>query len=49
VTYHKGDVFHEMPNQPHLVSRNASAKHPARLLAFILVDQGQPVTMLLPN
>ena len=45
VTYHTGESFYEAPNQLHAVSRNASATRPARLLAFVITDKGQPITL----
>src|ERR1043165_2007131 len=35
-TYEQGQVFYEPPGQIHLVSRNASATQPAKLLAFLI-------------
>jgi quercetin dioxygenase-like cupin family protein len=45
VTYHAGQSFYEAPNQLHAVSRNASTTRPARLLAFVITGQGQPITL----
>jgi quercetin dioxygenase-like cupin family protein len=45
VTYRVGDVFYENPGQVHAVSRNASTRKPARLLAVCITDKGQPVTL----
>jgi quercetin dioxygenase-like cupin family protein len=33
-----GESFYELPGQHHIVSRNASATEPARLLAVFVVD-----------
>jgi len=44
-TYRKGEAFFEEPGQLHGVSRNASKSRPARILAFIIGDQGAPVTV----
>jgi quercetin dioxygenase-like cupin family protein len=36
--YHVGESFHELPGAHHVVSRNASATEPAKLLAVFVVD-----------
>jgi quercetin dioxygenase-like cupin family protein len=41
-----GDVFYESPTDVHVVSRNASASKPAKLLVFYVKDQGSPPTVL---
>jgi quercetin dioxygenase-like cupin family protein len=41
-----GDVFYESPTDVHVVSRNASATNPAKLLVFYVKDQGSPPTVL---
>jgi quercetin dioxygenase-like cupin family protein len=38
--YHAGESFHELPGTHHVVSRNASATEPAKLLAVFVVDTG---------
>jgi quercetin dioxygenase-like cupin family protein len=38
--YHAGESFYEPPGASHLVSRNASATEPAKLLAVFVVDTG---------
>jgi quercetin dioxygenase-like cupin family protein len=43
VTYRAGQSWYEAPRVGHLVSRNASATRPARLLVWILGDEGAPV------
>lgn len=43
VTYRAGQSWHEAPRIGHLVSRNASATRPAKLLVWILGDAGAPV------
>ncbi len=43
-TYTAGQMFLETPNQLHGVSGNASATKPARLLAILLAEKGQPLT-----
>jgi quercetin dioxygenase-like cupin family protein len=39
-----GGTFYEAPGDIHVVSRNASATQPAKLLAFIVGKSGTPVT-----
>jgi quercetin dioxygenase-like cupin family protein len=41
VTYKAGDYWYEAPMTPHLVSRNASASKPAKLLVWLLVGEGE--------
>jgi quercetin dioxygenase-like cupin family protein len=48
VTYATGQSWYEPPRTPHLVSRNASATRPAKLLAFLLLDDGADVREPLP-
>lgn len=43
VKYKAGDSWYERPDQPHLVSRNASSTAPAKLLAVLLHDDGVPI------
>ena len=43
-TYGVGEMFFETPGQTHAVSRNASTSKPARLLAILLAEKGQPLT-----
>jgi quercetin dioxygenase-like cupin family protein len=40
VHYRSGQSWYEPPRAPHLVSKNASATAPARLLVWLLVDEG---------
>ena len=40
------DVFYESPTDVHVVSRNASATKPAKLLVFYVKDKGSPPTVL---
>ncbi len=42
VTYRAGQSWYEPPRVPHLVSRNASDTAPAKLLAWLIVDDGAP-------
>ena len=43
--YKAGESWYEPPRKPHLVSRNASSKKPAKLLAVLLGDEGGPVKL----
>jgi quercetin dioxygenase-like cupin family protein len=43
-TYGVGQMFIEMPNELHGVSRNASTTKPARLLAMLLAEKGKQLT-----
>lgn len=43
-TYTVGQMFLETPGQLHAVSGNASTTTPARLLAILLAEKGQPLT-----
>jgi quercetin dioxygenase-like cupin family protein len=49
VTYTKGQSWYEPPKKAHLVSKNASQTEPARLLVFLLSDEGElikvPITL----
>lgn len=40
-----GESFYEPPNGVHQVSANASAKEPARLIAFFVCDHETPLTV----
>jgi len=42
ITYRAGQSWYEPPRVPHLVSRNASDTMPAKLLAWLIVDDGAP-------
>ena len=42
--YRAGESWAEPPNAHHLVSENASASEPARLIAVIVADDGAPAT-----
>ena len=41
VTYTKGQSWYESPKTPHVVSKNASKTEPARLLVFLLSQEGE--------
>ena len=43
ITYKAGQSWYEPPRVPHLVSRNASTTKPAKLLAWLLMDEGGQV------
>jgi quercetin dioxygenase-like cupin family protein len=49
VTYRAGESWYETPRISHLVSKNASATHPAKLLVWILDNEGAPVLTPLPR
>ena len=44
VTLRQGDTFYENPTDVHLVSANASKTAPAKILVFIVKNQGAPVS-----
>jgi quercetin dioxygenase-like cupin family protein len=48
MTYKTGQSWYEPPLIPHLISRNASAEKPAKLLAWLLLDEGGQVKEPLP-
>ena len=41
VTYTKGQSWYESPKTPHVVSKNASKTEPAKLLVFLLSQEGE--------
>ena len=41
VTYTKGQSWYESPKHPHVVSKNASKTEPAKLLVFLLSQEGE--------
>ena len=43
MTYTKGQSWYELPKNPHLVSRNASQTEPAKLLVFLLSQEGESI------
>ncbi|GGC90222.1 cupin domain-containing protein [Undibacterium terreum] len=43
VTYKAGEYWYETPKVGHIVSRNASATKPAKLLVWLLVGDGEPL------
>ena len=44
-TYKAGQSFSEMPGDRHAVSANASKTKPARLIAYIIADDGAEATV----
>lgn len=44
VTLRQGETFYENPTDVHLVSANASKTAPAKILVFIVKNQGAPVS-----
>ena len=48
-TYTKGQGWYEPPQARHLVSRNASTTEPARLVAWLVGNEGQPLKEPLPH
>jgi len=49
VTYRAGQSWYEPPRAAHLVSQNASNTRPAKLLAWLLMDEGGQVKQPLPQ
>jgi quercetin dioxygenase-like cupin family protein len=45
----KGQTFHEAPGQLHAVSANASQTEPAKVVAFLVVESGKPITVREPQ
>jgi len=45
VTLKAGDTFYEKPDDIHVVSKNASATAPAKILTFFVKDKGALVTV----
>lgn len=43
MTYTKGQSWYEPPKKPHLVSKNASKTEPAKLLVFLLSQEGTSI------
>lgn len=41
VTYTRGQSWYEPPKKPHVVSKNASKTEPAKLLVFLLSQEGE--------
>jgi quercetin dioxygenase-like cupin family protein len=47
--YKAGESFYEAPNGVHLVSANASAAEPAKLLATMICDHEAPLSVDVPR
>ena len=45
MTYTKGQSWYESPKKPHVVSKNASKTEPARLLVFMLSQEGESLVV----
>lgn len=43
VTYSKGQSWYESPKRPHVVSKNASKTDRAKLLVFLLSQEGESI------
>ena len=43
MTYTKGQSWYESPKKPHVVSKNASKTEPAKLLVFLLSQEGESI------
>jgi quercetin dioxygenase-like cupin family protein len=43
VTLTPGQTFYEVPEDVHIVGRNASSNRPAKLLVFLIKDKGAPI------
>ena len=43
MTYTKGQSWYESPKKPHIVSKNASKTEPAKLLVFLLSQEGESI------
>ncbi len=49
IVYKAGESWYEPPLKPHLVSRNASTKRTAKLLAVLVMDEGGEAREPLPT
>jgi quercetin dioxygenase-like cupin family protein len=47
--YNAGESFYEAPDGVHLISANASAKEPAKLIAFFICDHDAPLSVPVPE
>ncbi|BCA56655.1 hypothetical protein W02_37950 [Nitrospira sp. KM1] len=45
VIYSKGQSWYESPKKPHVVSKNVSNTAPARLLVFLLSQEGEALVL----
>lgn len=44
-TYKVGEAWYEPPMHIHRVARNPSKTRPAKIVAFLIADKGQPLTL----
>jgi quercetin dioxygenase-like cupin family protein len=49
MTYKAGESFYEAPNGVHLISDNASATKPAKLVAWLICDHETPLSVDMPE
>jgi quercetin dioxygenase-like cupin family protein len=49
VTYKTGDSWYEPPRTPHLISRNASDSKPAKLLVWLMSNEGEALKQPYPK
>lgn len=47
-TFSTGQMWSESPHQHHMISKNASATAPAKLLVFMIAPHGRKLTEFLP-
>ena len=45
IMYSAGETWTEPPNSHHIVTANASKTEPARLMAYVIADDGVPATV----
>jgi quercetin dioxygenase-like cupin family protein len=45
ITYKAGESWYEPPRAKHLISKNASATKPAKLLVWLLIDESEKATI----
>ena len=48
IMYTRGQAWYESPKRPHVVSKNASKTEPAKVLAFLLSEEGEPIKASMP-
>lgn len=49
MTFQSGQSFYEPPNGVHLISANASATAPAKLIAYLICDRDAPLSVDVPD
>jgi quercetin dioxygenase-like cupin family protein len=47
--YAKGETWSELPHEHHMISKNASAAAPAKLLVTFIIPHGEKLTEFLPT